>query len=188
MPSYFSSNFKLNPFASHLAAKVDGRLEEAKSTLVPRKLREDEFWLSYFFQMTQLDYAEFEAAAVSEPSAVASPAASSAAAAAAAAVCVSSPTRMAPLDTSDASASDAPLLAAASPSEVVVVAAPHVLVEAVAPVAAPAAQVESEVPAEVVVQYATVSAVRDADPDAGGAAAVVDTNVAEDASQSSEAL
>ena len=58
VPPYFLFNFVLNPLAVRMALELDPRLAQARDVLVPHRMKEKEFWQSYFYQMVALDFVQ----------------------------------------------------------------------------------------------------------------------------------
>ena len=60
VPPYFLFSFHLNPVAVRLALELDPELGMCRDTLVPVRLKEREFWVSYFYRMVALDWRSVE--------------------------------------------------------------------------------------------------------------------------------
>ena len=59
-PPYFLFSFQLNPVAVRLALELDPELGLCRDALVPVRLKEREFWVSYFYRMVALDWRSVE--------------------------------------------------------------------------------------------------------------------------------
>ena len=56
IPPYFLFSFTLNPVAVRLALELDPELVWCRDQLVPHRMKEKEFWQSYFYKMVALDW------------------------------------------------------------------------------------------------------------------------------------
>ena len=60
IPPYFLFSFTLNPVAVRLALELDPDLALCRDQLVPHRMKEKDFWASYFYKMVALDWRSHE--------------------------------------------------------------------------------------------------------------------------------